>query len=105
VPELASRTPQNIVPVIDAARNANIKGTVVSNSVYPGPGLMGSPGWKFFAKSMALAQKSLYCRNHMHAHILAFYRRRRIKPSFRFCTLTISGGHTQIVEVKDYFDF
>ncbi|MFT4757984.1 MAG: N6-L-threonylcarbamoyladenine synthase, partial [Vicingaceae bacterium] len=60
-----------------------------------------------FAKSMALAlQIPLIAVNHMHAHILAHFISEEgyEKPSFPFLALTISGGHTQIVEVKDYFD-
>ncbi|MFT5964333.1 MAG: N6-L-threonylcarbamoyladenine synthase [Flavobacterium sp.] len=111
VPELASRAhQQNIVPVIDAAlRNANIKKEQLSAIAFTqGPGLMGSLlVGSSFAKSMALAlQVPLIAVNHMHAHILAHFISEEgyEKPSFPFLALTISGGHTQIVEVKDYFD-
>jgi N6-L-threonylcarbamoyladenine synthase len=111
VPELASRAhQQNIVPVIDAAlRNANIKKEQLSAIAFTeGPGLMGSLlVGSSFAKSMALAlQIPLIAVNHMHAHILAHFISEEgyEKPSFPFLALTISGGHTQIVEVKDYFD-
>jgi N6-L-threonylcarbamoyladenine synthase len=111
VPELASRAhQQNIVPVIDAAlRNANIKKEQLSAIAFTqGPGLMGSLlVGSSFAKSMALALEiPLIAVNHMHAHILAHFIREEgyEKPSFPFLALTISGGHTQIVEVKDYFD-
>jgi N6-L-threonylcarbamoyladenine synthase len=111
VPELASRAHQhNIVPVIDAAlRNANIKKEQLSAIAFTqGPGLMGSLlVGSSFAKSMALAlQIPLIAVNHMHAHILAHFISEEgyEKPSFPFLALTISGGHTQIVEVKDYFD-
>jgi len=39
----------------------------------------------------------------MQAHVLAHFIGDR-KPSFPFLCLTVSGGHTQIVLVKDYFD-
>ena len=41
----------------------------------------------------------------MQAHILAHFidDEKQQKPSFPFLCLTISGGHTQIVLVKDYF--
>src|SRR5690625_7144218 len=44
--------------------------------------------------------------NHMQAHILAHFieEENKEKPKFPFIALTISGGHTQIVLVKDYFD-
>jgi len=39
----------------------------------------------------------------MQAHVLAHFIGEH-KPSFPFLCLTVSGGHTQIVLVKDYFD-
>jgi N6-L-threonylcarbamoyladenine synthase len=111
VPELASRAhQQNIVPVIDAAlRKANIKKEQLSAIAFTqGPGLMGSLlVGSSFAKSMALALEiPLIAVNHMHAHILAHFidEEGHEKPRFPFLALTISGGHTQIVEVKDFFD-
>jgi N6-L-threonylcarbamoyladenine synthase len=111
VPELASRAhQQNIVPVIDAAlRKANIKKEQLSAIAFTqGPGLMGSLlVGSSFAKSMALALKiPLIAVNHMHAHILAHFISEEgyEKPIFPFLALTISGGHTQIVKVNDYFD-
>ena len=111
VPELASRAHQrNIVPVIDAAlQKANIKKDQLSAIAFTqGPGLMGSLlVGSSFAKSMALALEiPLIAVNHMHAHILAHFidEENFDKPSFPFLALTISGGHTQIVKVNDFFD-
>jgi N6-L-threonylcarbamoyladenine synthase len=44
--------------------------------------------------------------NHMHAHILAHFITEEgyDTPEFPFLALTISGGHTQIVQVNDFFD-
>lgn len=111
VPELASRAhQQNIVPVIEAAlKKANIKKEQLSAIAFTqGPGLMGSLlVGSSFAKSMALAlQIPLIAVNHMHAHILAHFIEEEgfSKPNFPFLALTISGGHTQIVRVDDFFD-
>jgi N6-L-threonylcarbamoyladenine synthase len=111
VPELASRAhQQNIVPVIEAAlKKANIKKEQLSAIAFTqGPGLMGSLlVGSSFAKSMALALNiPLIAVNHMHAHILAHFIDEEgfDKPSFPFLALTISGGHTQIVRVDDFFD-
>ncbi len=111
VPELASRAhQQNIVPVIDAAlKKANIKKEQLSAIAFTqGPGLMGSLlVGSSFAKSMALALHiPLIAVNHMHAHILAHFIDEEgfEKPEFPFLALTISGGHTQIVRVDDFFD-
>ncbi len=111
VPELASRAhQQNIVPVIDAAlKKANINKQQLSAIAFTqGPGLMGSLlVGSSFAKSMALALNiPLIAVNHMHAHILAHFIDEKDfeKPKFPFLALTISGGHTQIVLVNDFFD-
>jgi N6-L-threonylcarbamoyladenine synthase len=111
VPELASRAhQQNIVPVIDAAlRQANISKEQLSAIAFTqGPGLMGSLlVGSSFAKSMALALAiPLVSVNHMQAHILAHFIDEEgfEKPCFPFLALTISGGHTQIVQVNDFFD-
>ncbi|RTY93606.1 tRNA (adenosine(37)-N6)-threonylcarbamoyltransferase complex transferase subunit TsaD [Flavobacterium sp. GT3R68] len=111
VPELASRAhQQNIVPVIDAAlRKANIQKEQLSAIAFTqGPGLMGSLlVGSSFAKSLSLALNiPLIAVNHMQAHILAHFIAEEdyTKPTFPFLALTISGGHTQIVRVNDFFD-
>ncbi|RWX01473.1 tRNA (adenosine(37)-N6)-threonylcarbamoyltransferase complex transferase subunit TsaD [Flavobacterium cerinum] len=111
VPELASRAhQQNIVPVIDVAlTKANIRRDQLSAIAFTqGPGLMGSLlVGSSFAKSMALALNvPLIAVNHMQAHILAHFIDEEgfDKPQFPFLAMTISGGHTQIVTVKDFFD-
>lgn len=108
VPELASRVhQQNIVPAVEAAiQQAKIhKNDIDAVAFTRGPGLLGSllVGTSF-AKAFALAGGlSLIEINHMQAHILAHFIAEE-KPSFPFLCLTVSGGHTQIVLVKDYFD-
>jgi N6-L-threonylcarbamoyladenine synthase len=111
VPELASRAhQQNIVPVIDAAlRKANIRKEQLSAIAFTqGPGLMGSLlVGSSFAKSLALALRiPLISVNHMQAHVLAHFivEEGFEKPTFPFLALTISGGHTQIIQVNDFFD-
>lgn len=111
VPELASRAhQQNIVPVIDVAlTKANINREQLNAVAFTqGPGLMGSLlVGSSFAKSMALALNiPLIAVNHMQAHILAHFidEEGYDKPQFPFLAMTISGGHTQIVTVKDFFD-
>ena len=111
VPELASRAhQQNIVPVVDAAlRKANIQKEQLSAIAFTqGPGLMGSLlVGSSFAKSMAVAlQIPLIAVNHMQAHVLAHFIDEDGfgKPCFPFLALTISGGHTQIIKVDNFFD-
>lgn len=111
VPELASRAhQQNIVPVVhQALAKANIDKKQLSAIAFTrGPGLMGSllVGTSF-AKSLALGLNiPLIEVNHMEAHILAHFIEDGDKtpPKFPFLGMTISGGHTQIVKVCDYFD-
>jgi len=110
VPELASRAhQQNIVPVVhQALSRANIDKKQLSAIAFTrGPGLMGSLlVGSSFAKSLALGlQIPLIEVNHMQAHLLAhFIDDNKEVPSFPFIGMTISGGHTQIVLVRDYFD-
>ena len=110
VPELASRAhQQNIVNVVNEAMATS--GIHVSDlnaiAFTRGPGLMGAllVGVSF-GKGMALALNiPLIEVNHMQAHILAhFIRQDDQVPVFPFLCLTVSGGHTQIVLVKDYLD-
>jgi N6-L-threonylcarbamoyladenine synthase len=108
IPELASRVHQkNIVPVIhQALADAKVdKKDINAVAFTQGPGLLGAllVGVSF-AKSFALGLNvPLISINHMQAHILAHFIDDP-KPSFPFLCLTVSGGHTQIVLVKDYFD-
>jgi N6-L-threonylcarbamoyladenine synthase len=111
VPELASRAHQaNIVPVVEMAlKKANIdKNQIAAICFTQGPGLMGSlVVGSSFAKSMALALNiPLIAVHHMHAHIFAHFIAEDgyESPTFPFLALTISGGHTQIVLVKDFFN-
>ncbi len=110
VPELASRAhQQNIIPVVDGAiRQAGIdKSEIDAVGFTRGPGLLGSllVGVSF-AKSFATALgKPLIEVNHLQAHVLShFIERGEPKPQFPFICLLVSGGHTQILLLKDYFD-
>lgn len=111
VPELASRAhQQNIVPVIHQALNKAgiLPGDLHAIAFTKGPGLLGSllVGMSF-AKSLSLALNiPLIEVNHMQAHVLAHFidDETKAKPDFPFLALTVSGGHTQIVRVNDFFD-
>jgi N6-L-threonylcarbamoyladenine synthase len=114
VPELASRAhQQNIIPVVEQALNiAKVhKKQLHAIAFTRGPGLLGSllVGTSF-AKSFALSLGlPVIAVDHMDAHILAHFIEEpgisRQTPRFPFLCLTVSGGHSQIVLVKDYFDF
>lgn len=113
VPELASRAhQQNIIPVVDKAiKDAGILKSEISAVAFTrGPGLLGSllVGVSF-AKGFSLAGNIPMIEiNHLQGHVLSQFVREKDKekknPEFPFLTLLVSGGHTQIIKVKDYFD-
>jgi N6-L-threonylcarbamoyladenine synthase len=109
VPELASRAhQQNIVPVMQEALNlAKVSLNEIDAIAYTqGPGLLGSLlVGASFAKGLALAiNKPLINVHHMQGHILSHFIDLVNPPTFPFLCLTVSGGHTQIVLLKDYFE-
>jgi N6-L-threonylcarbamoyladenine synthase len=110
VPELASRAhQQNIVPVVHAAlKQAGIDKKQLSAIAFTqGPGLLGSllVGVSF-AKAYAYALDiPLIEIDHLQGHILSHFIHKEIPaPKFPFLCLCVSGGHTQIIRVNDYFD-
>jgi N6-L-threonylcarbamoyladenine synthase len=111
VPELASRAhQQNIIPVVDAAlKKAGIlKEQLHAVAFTRGPGLMGSliVGTSF-AKAFSMAMNiPMIDVNHMVGHVLAHFIDEEGKqvPEFPFLCLTVSGGHTQIVLVKNHLE-
>jgi N6-L-threonylcarbamoyladenine synthase len=108
VPEVASRAhQQNIIPVVDLAiKKAGISKKEIDAVAFTrGPGLIGSliVGVSFakaFAMSLNVPMIEV---NHIVAHVLAHFAEDP-KPRFPFLCLTVSGGHTQIVLVRDYLD-
>lgn len=113
VPELASRAhQQNIVPAVEQAlKMAGITKNDISAVAFTrGPGLLGSLlVGASFAKGFSLAAGiPLIEVNHLQAHILAHFIKDKNKenpsPEFPFLCLLVSGGHTQLVVVKDYLE-
>ncbi len=108
VPEIASRHHvEKITYVFDAAlKEANVKPEDIDLvAVTTHPGLIGSllVGINA-AKTFALAHnKPLVEVDHIHGHIYANY----IEDDFRFpmLALVVSGGHTELVLMKDHFLF
>lgn len=108
VPELASRAHlKNIIPVVHRAlENAKLTPKDLDALAFTqGPGLLGALlVGNAFAKAMALVlDKPIIGVNHMQAHILAHFINEP-KPSFPFICLTASGGHTQLVLVRDHLN-
>lgn len=108
VPELASRAhQQNIVMVVKESMEQSgvLKTDLDAVAFTRGPGLIGSllVGVSF-AKGLALGLGiPLIEVNHMQAHVLAHFIDEP-RPEFPFLCLTVSGGHTQIILVKDHLD-
>jgi N6-L-threonylcarbamoyladenine synthase len=108
VPELASRAHmENIVPVVDESLKTAFPNLSHSERLAQldalaftqAPGLIGSllVGAQF-AKSLSLSlRKPLISVHHMQAHVLANLIADE-RPNFPFLCLTVSGGHTQIVQ-------
>lgn len=114
VPELASRAhQQNIIPVVDRAlKVAGVNKEDISGVAFTrGPGLLGSLlVGSSFAKGFALANHiPLLDINHLHGHVLAHFIKEKEAenrhPKFPFLCLLVSGGHSQIIIIKDHFDF
>lgn len=108
IPELASRLhQQQIVRVVQAAlRQSGISQDQLEAVAFTrGPGLLGALlVGTCFAKSYAFGLDiPLIEINHMQAHVLANFLDES-PPAFPFICLTVSGGHTQIVLVRDFLD-
>jgi N6-L-threonylcarbamoyladenine synthase len=108
VPELASRAHmQKIVPVVhEALKQAGVRIDELNAIAFTqAPGLIGSLlVGTTFAKSLALARNlPLISVHHMQAHVLANLIPDR-RPGFPFLCLTVSGGHTQIVQCNSPLD-
>ena len=108
IPELASRAHQaHLIPVVQQALDQ--AGLTVDSldavGFTRGPGLIGSLlVGVTFSKALALSLDiPLVEVNHMQAHVLAHFAENP-KPEFPFLCLTVSGGHTQIVLVRDFLD-
>ncbi len=109
VPELASRAHvRKIIPIVNEAlveanvRLSDIKGLAVTH----GPGLVGAllVGLNY-VKGLALALNiPLVGVNHIEGHIYANFLEGKSIP-FPFICLVVSGGHTQIVLVRDHLEY
>ena len=106
VPEIASRMHTEVINLImkQALKEAHISLNEIDGiAVTYGPGLVGAllVGVSY-AKALSYAiNKPLIAVNHINGHIAAnFITHKNLQPPF-LC-LIISGGHTYLVDVKDY---
>jgi N6-L-threonylcarbamoyladenine synthase len=109
VPELAARNHiKVIVPLTKIALEVARKELhdIDLISVTRGPGLIGAllVGLAF-AKSLSIAlDKPFIGSNHLEGHIYALFLGKN-KPCYPFLVLIVSGGHTEIVLVKNEFEY
>ena len=108
VPEVASRHHiEKITYVLDSAlKDTNLTMNDIDRiAVTSTPGLVGSLMVGInCAKTLAFAfNKPITFVNHIHGHIYANY----LTSDFKFplIALVVSGGHTELVLMKDHFDF
>ncbi|MFN3301668.1 MAG: tRNA (adenosine(37)-N6)-threonylcarbamoyltransferase complex transferase subunit TsaD, partial [Patescibacteria group bacterium] len=113
VPELAARKhAENIIPVLKSALNSKqkIKNYIDAIAVTNGPGLITSllVGVEA-AKTLAfLANKPLVPVNHLAGHIYANFIKNcklKIENLFPAICLVVSGGHTELILMKDFEKF
>ncbi len=111
VPELASRAhQQNIVPVVDRALEEAgvIRRELDAVAFTRGPGLLGSllVGTSFAKGFTAALGIPMIEVNHLQAHIMVHFLQSETPagpaPGFPFLCLLVSGGHTQLVVVRDH---
>lgn len=105
IPEIAARQHLEAINVVieEAFEQANLKPSdITAFAGTVGPGLVGSllVGLNA-AKTLALIyDKPFIGINHLNAHVCANYIDTNLKPPFM--ALLISGGHTQIIEIKSH---
>ena len=107
VPEVAAREHLEAINVViaQAFEQANLTANdITAFAATVGPGLVGSLLVGMNAgKALAIAHdKPFIGVNHLNAHVCANYLNTDLKPPF--VALLISGGHTQIIEVKDWLE-
>jgi len=109
VPELASRRHvENVIPVVDQAlTEAGVRlADIDAVGVTYGPGLVGALlVGVAAAKALAFAASiPLIAVHHLEGHMFApFLTHPELEPPF--VALIVSGGHTSLVEVRDYASF
>ena len=116
IPEVAARSHlEAILPVIhqafkDAGFQKNSKDDwdkIDCIAVTHTPGLLGSLLiGTLTARTLAiLHNKPLYAVHHLKSHIYSNWLEKEAIPSFPLLALVISGGHTQIIRMKEHNDF
>ncbi|HVA37519.1 MAG TPA: tRNA (adenosine(37)-N6)-threonylcarbamoyltransferase complex transferase subunit TsaD [Candidatus Dormibacteraeota bacterium] len=109
VPEIAGRQHVQLITatVEHALETAGITLEELDGiAVTRGPGLIGSLVVGVASgKALAYAaSKPLYAVNHLHGHLYAAFLEQDVPPQLPMLGLIVSGGHTQLVDVRDHGD-
>lgn len=107
IPEQAARQQvKSIIPVIEAALSQDMldSSKIGSIAVTVGPGLIGSllVGVETAKTLSLLWKKPVIGVNHLAAHIYANWLETDKEPVFPALALVVSGGHTDLVLMKDH---
>lgn len=110
VPEVAAREHVvKILPVVEEALQKAQLGwpDIDSIAVTKGPGLLSSIIVGTVTASMLaeIKQKPLIPVNHIEGHLYAPFLGRSTEPQFPILTLTVSGGHNEIVLSRDHGEY
>lgn len=116
IPEVAARSHlEAILPVVDKAffdagflaDGKSDWGKIDAIAVTHTPGLLGSLLiGTLTARTLAiLHEKPLYAVHHLKSHIYANWLETEKTPEFPLLALVVSGGHTQIIEMKAHNQF
>ena len=110
IPEVAARSHlEAIIPVVNKALKDAGKtwDDIDSIAVTHTPGLLGSLLiGTLTARTLAiLHNKPLYPIHHLKSHIYAAWLETEEKPQFPILSLVVSGGHTQILYMKEHNHF
>ncbi|WOX79204.1 tRNA (adenosine(37)-N6)-threonylcarbamoyltransferase complex transferase subunit TsaD [Candidatus Shikimatogenerans bostrichidophilus] len=111
IPNIASN--MHLKNIYNVVKMAIKKSKIKNNKLIDGIAFTSGPGLinsliigENFAKSMALSlNKPLFGVNHIQAHILSIflYKKNNKYPKFPYICLSISGGHTKLLIVNDFF--
>jgi len=108
VPEIASRKHVETIDFVvkEALRQAGVSFDNVDGlAVTQGPGLVGSlvVGLSYAKACAIAASKPITGVNHVQAHLMASFLEPESSPGFPFVGLVVSGGHTSLYRVDDFF--
>ncbi len=107
IPERAAREQiKSMIPVLEEALSKTKKEEISAIAVTVGPGLIGSllVGIETARVLSYLWEKPIIPVNHLVGHIYANFLNNKKNPEFPILALVVSGGHTDLVLMKNHGD-